>query len=588
MAFPGRYPAAPDPLAVRYPLLVFQAQCALCAPVYICDADRCDRRDQRGCDCNKYCLVTAAVFDIILTVSHEALLFTINIDRCFPPSPCGRKSLFLILGRPLTNIIAENRAGDNAQALTVSEISASLKRAVEDQFGYVRVKGELSGFKRAASGHLYFGLKDENAMLDGVMWKGNAARLPFAPEDGLEVVLTGKLTTYPGRSKYQIVADQMELAGEGALAVLFEKLKARLAAEGLFDPQHKRKIPAMPSVIGVVTSPTGAVIRDILHRLGDRFPSHVIIWPVLVQGENAAGQIAAAVKGFSDLQEGGPVPRPDVLIVARGGGSIEDLWAFNEEAVVRAVAHCSIPLISAVGHETDTTLCDFAADLRAPTPTAAAEMAVPVRADLLDRVGQNALRLDRAVRRNWTQSSERLEAQRRLLPKLTELTAPQQQRSDELGERLGRGLERRLSGAAIAFTPLSRALGPRLLERTLEMKQKAFGAMRLSGALLESRLVHGQQRLIAAHRLLESLHPEAPLKRGFARVTDSTGKTVMTRDAARAAGHFTLRFIDGDIGAMVNEAGEAVKPASKPLAEKPASPKSPKNTASGDQADLFG
>ncbi|MFC4291212.1 exodeoxyribonuclease VII large subunit [Sphingorhabdus arenilitoris] len=487
----------------------------------------------------------------------------------------------------MTKIIAENRAGDNAQALSVSELSNSLKRAVEDQFGYVRVRGELTGYKRAASGHLYFGLKDENAVLDGVMWKGNAGRLPFAPEDGLEVVLTGKLTTYAGRSKYQIVADQMELAGEGALAVLFEKLKARLAAEGLFDPQRKRPIPAIPKVIGVVTSPTGAVIRDILHRLNDRFPSHVIIWPVLVQGEQAAGQIAGAINGFSAIDDGGPVPRPDVLIVARGGGSIEDLWAFNEEAVVRAVAECRIPVISAVGHETDTSLCDFAADLRAPTPTAAAEMAVPVRSELLDRVGQNALRLDRATRRTLAHAAERLEAQRRLLPKLTELTAPQQQRADELGERMQRALERRISNAAIAYMPMARALTPRLLERSLDTKQAQLSSARLSLSLLQNRLDQGQQRLNAAQRLLASLHPEAPLRRGFARVTDGAGKTVMTREAAQAAGHFTLRFADGEMGARVDG---TEKPAAPPAGQPPkqAARKSTKKPPAAGQADLFG
>ena len=279
-------------------------------------------------------------------------------------------------------LVARDAPGDNAAPLSISEISAALKRVVEDRFGFVRVRGELSGVKRAASGHLYLALKDENARLDGVMWKGNAARLGFRPEDGVEVIATGKLTTYPGRSNYQLVIERMEVAGEGALLALLARLKARLEAEGLFDPRRKRALPFLPQVIGVVTSPTGAVIRDILHRLADRFPSHVLLWPVLVQGQGAAEQVAAAIRGFSALDGTGPVPRPDVLIVGRGGGSIEDLWAFNEEVVVRAIADCTIPVISAVGHETDTTLADFAADRRAPTPTAAAEMAVPVRAEL--------------------------------------------------------------------------------------------------------------------------------------------------------------------------------------------------------------
>ena len=456
-------------------------------------------------------------------------------------------------------LLAEARDGDNAQPLSVSEISGSLKKMVEDRFGHVRIRGELSGYKRAASGHVYFGLKDEKAMLDGVMWKGNAARLAFAAEDGLEVIATGKLTTYPGRSKYQIVADSLEIAGEGALALLFEKMKARLTEEGLFEASRKRPIPRMPKTIGIVTSPTGAVIRDILHRLNDRFPSHVIVWPVLVQGEGAKDQIAKAIRGFSDLPEDGPVARPDLVIVARGGGSIEDLWAFNEEVVVRAVADCSIPVISAVGHETDTTLCDYAADLRAPTPTAAAEMAVPVRADFADRIGQNALRLDRAVRRNVTHLEERLEAQRRLLPKLSELTAPQQQRADELSERLQRGLERRVDAVRIRFAVPSNALRPQLLQ---------------------SLLGNAQNRLDSLSRLASSLHPEAPLKRGFARVTDGTGKTVLNVGAAKDAGAVNLRFADGEVGANVGGAVTATTPKPRPNPRKP--------VAATSQQDLFG
>ena len=331
----------------------------------------------------------------------------------------------------VARLLAEEWPGDNAQAMSVSELSLALKRTVEDRFGHVRVRGEISGFKRAASGHIYFSLKDDNARLDAVMWKGGAARLPFAPEDGLEVVATGKLTTYAGRSNYQIVVESLEVAGEGAMMLLFEKLKARLAAEGLFAPERKKKLPALPRTIGVVTSPTGAVIRDILHRLADRFPTHVIVWPVLVQGEGAAAQIARAVDGFSAMPQNGPATRPDLVIVARGGGSIEDLWAFNDEAVVRAVANCTIPIISAVGHETDTTLCDFAADLRAPTPTAAAEIAVPVRSDLLQRVGQLGLRMANIVRKQVDLAAERLEAQRRLMPRLSDLAAPHQLRTDD-------------------------------------------------------------------------------------------------------------------------------------------------------------
>ena len=454
----------------------------------------------------------------------------------------------------VARLLAEERPGDNAQAMSVSELSLALKRTVEDQFGHVRVRGEISGFKRAASGHIYFSLKDDNARLDAVMWKGGAARLPFAPEDGLEVVATGKLTTYAGRSNYQIVVESLEVAGEGAMMLLFEKLKARLAAEGLFAPERKKKLPALPRTIGVVTSPTGAVIRDILHRLADRFPTHVVVWPVLVQGEGSAAQIARAVDGFSAMPQNGPATRPDLVIVARGGGSIEDLWAFNDEAVVRAVANCTIPIISAVGHETDTTLCDFAADLRAPTPTAAAEIAVPVRSDLLQRVGQLGLRMANVVRKQVDLAAERLEAQRRLMPRLSDLAAPHQLRTDDLAERLRQSLRTRVGKAEIAYSGPAMMLHPRLLHRRVEQKQ---------------------QQLDALTRLAGSLHPEAPLKRGFARVTDADGKTIVSRAAAVKAGDVTLRFVDGEVGSVVN--GSA-----------PPRPSTPKATPSkGNQGNLF-
>ncbi len=275
----------------------------------------------------------------------------------------------------------------NAPEFTVSELSSALKRTVEDAYGHVRVRGEISGFRGPhSSGHCYFALKDESAKIEAVIWKGVHARMRFKPQEGLEVIATGKLTTYPGSSKYQIVIEALEPAGIGALMALLEERKRKLAAEGLFDEARKQPLPFLPEVIGVVTSPTGAVIRDILHRLDDRFPRRVLVWPVRVQGEGSAEQVAAAIRGFNALPEGGRMPRPDLLIVARGGGSLEDLWAFNEEIVVRAAADSMIPLISAVGHETDMTLIDFAADKRAPTPTAAAEMAVPVRSELFVEV----------------------------------------------------------------------------------------------------------------------------------------------------------------------------------------------------------
>ncbi len=275
----------------------------------------------------------------------------------------------------------------NIPELTVSELSAALRRTVEDTYGHVRVRGEISGYRGPhSSGHAYFALKDEGARIDAVIWKTAFGRMRIRPEEGLEVIATGRLTTYPGRSSYQIVIESLEPAGLGALMALLEQRKRKLAAEGLFDESRKQRLPYLPTVIGVVTSPTGAVIRDILHRLAERFPRHVVVWPVRVQGDGAAEEIAAAIRGFNALAGDGPVPRPDLLIVARGGGSIEDLWSFNEEIVVRAAADSVIPLISAVGHETDVTLIDFVSDRRAPTPTAAAEIAVPVRSDMIGRI----------------------------------------------------------------------------------------------------------------------------------------------------------------------------------------------------------
>lgn len=430
-------------------------------------------------------------------------------------------------------LVAKDAAGDNAAALSVSEISALLKRTVEDRFGYVRVRGELSGVKRAASGHLYLCLKDENARLDGVMWRGTAQRLSFQPEDGLEVVATGKLTTYPGRSNYQMVIERMEVAGEGALLALLAKTKARLEAEGLFAAARKRPLPYLPDVIGVVTSPTGAVIRDILHRLADRFPSRVLVWPVLVQGQGAAGQVAAAIRGFSALPHIGAIPRPDLVIVARGGGSIEDLWAFNEEPVVRAIAESQIPVISAVGHETDTTLADFAADRRAPTPTAAAEMAVPVREDLAQQIAELTLRKRRAVMRPLQLGRERLAARADRLPRLETLLNPQAQKLDELGERLRRSLVDRTQ---LARGELQRVGG------------------RLSLPLLSARLDRARDRLEATERFLRSLDPDRVLQRGYVRVTAPDGRTLVSRETAVQEAALELHFRDGVLAVATGDA----------------------------------
>ncbi len=441
-------------------------------------------------------------------------------------------------------LVAEPVPGDNAAPLSVSELSQALKRMVEGEFGHVRLRGEISGWKRAASGHAYLCLKDADAVIDGVIWRGAAGALAFSPQDGIEVVATGKLTTYPGRSKYQIVIERMELAGEGALMALLEKLKAKLAGEGLFDAARKKKLPYMPRVIGVVTSPTGAVIRDILHRLEDRFPSHVIVWPVQVQGEAAAGQVAAAVRGFDAIVPGGPVPRPDLLIVARGGGSIEDLWAFNEEVLVRAIADCSIPVISAVGHETDTSLSDFAADLRAPTPTAAAEMAVPVLADVAHTVATLALRTERCARRYHERAGERLAALVRVLPRRDALLGPQRQKMDDLGGRLDRALERRVTAARGQLDRSGAALRP---------------------ASLQQRLESARHRLDGVSRLLDSVNPDNLLQRGYVRVgAKANGKVIATAEAARSAGAITLHFRDGPVDARVERGASKTYEGDKP------------------------
>jgi exodeoxyribonuclease VII large subunit len=424
------------------------------------------------------------------------------------------------------SLLANVEAGDNSPALTVSELSGALKRTIESAFGQVRVRGEISGFKRHGSGHCYFTLKDENACIDAVIWRTSASTLAFRPEDGAEIIATGKLTTYPGRSKYQIVVERMELAGEGALLALLEKRRKALAAEGLFDPARKRKLPFLPQVIGVVTSPTGAVIRDILHRLEDRCPTRVILWPVAVQGEGAAARIAEAIRGFPAID-----PRPDLLIVARGGGSIEDLWPFNEEEVVRAAAESPIPLISAVGHETDTTLIDHAADLRAPTPTAAAELAVPVRSELVAQLNELQHRAQQCLVRRVERSRERYDLTVCRWPEPRAIFAPVVQRIDELGERLPRSLAARAGNARADFNLV---------------------AGRLRHELVDNRISRLKEQLAAAWKMAELVHPERPLSKGYVRVTSGDGTTLTHAADARAARALRLHFGDGSVDATVD------------------------------------
>lgn len=399
-------------------------------------------------------------------------------------------------------------AGTNAPEFSVSELSAALKRTVEDAYGHVRVRGELGRVTFHRNGHCYLDLKDDRAVLAGVVWKGSVPKLKIKPEQGLEVIATGRLTTFAGQSKYQIVIDSLEPAGVGALMALLEERRKKLTAEGLFDEARKRPLPYLPEVIGVITSPTGAVIRDILHRLADRFPRRVLVWPVAVQGEACAAQVTEAIEGFNALPEGGPVPRPDVLIVARGGGSVEDLWGFNEESVVRAAAGSGIPLISAVGHETDVTLVDFAADRRAPTPTAAAEMAVPVRSDLMRDVADKTRRLERYAETAVQIRRDTVVHLARALPRPDDVLGQADQLLANVTDRLGRGSRQRLDRGRQAVQIASGALRPQALLRLIATGRRELGALdaRLGGSL-SRRLARARDSLteLAARRRIGRL-----------------------------------------------------------------------------------
>lgn len=476
---------------------------------------------------------------------------------------------------------------DNIHEYSVSELAGAVKRVIEDGFGFVRVKGELGRVTRAASGHLYLDLKDENATISGVVWKGAAQRLRVSPEQGMEVIATGKLTTFPGQSKYQIIIDSLEPAGAGALMAILEERRKKLAAEGLFDASRKRAIPFLPEVIGVVTSPSGAVIRDILHRLRERFPRHVIVWPTLVQGRGAEAQIAAAIDGFNALPVGGDIPRPDVLIVARGGGSLEDLWCFNEELVVRAAAASRIPLISAVGHETDTTLIDFVADLRAPTPTAAAEKAVPMRAELVAETLNKQRRMISAQSRRFDEQRLRLRAAARGLGRPDDLTGALGQKLDLQASRLAAALRGRADAAARKFAGAEARFGPRALSlgfarrgdaleslgKRMSVNRLRLLARDLSLALardasrldaVEARLLKAPaDRLAATAGLFRSLSYQGVLDRGFALVRGADGKIARRAADLPATGAVTLVFTDGERGAHLGDAPKR-KPAKKP------------------------
>ncbi|MFI4973146.1 MAG: exodeoxyribonuclease VII large subunit [Caulobacterales bacterium] len=474
----------------------------------------------------------------------------------------------------MTDIAPPGAADTNARPYSVSELAFALKRTIEEAYGFVRLRGELSKVTFHGNGHVYLDIKDERASISGVIWKTQVRGLGVRPETGLEVIVTGKVTTYPGRSQYQIIIETMEPAGVGALLAQLERLKAKLAGEGLFAPERKRPLPAMPRVIGVITSPTGAVIRDILHRIRDRWPCRVIVWPVVVQGDQAAAQVRAAIEGFGALAPDGPVPRPDLLIVARGGGSVEDLWPFNDEALARAAAASPIPLISAVGHETDTTLIDFVSDRRAPTPTAAAELATPVFAELAAALADYERRLIGFAARAVEHRRSRLQAAARGLPRPQELLAIANQRLDIAAGRLTAGLQRNVAVHAKALAGPATALKVGLLERPMSLKAARLTefAARLH-PILSRRLAREGERLLAVEKLLTSLDPKGPLKRGYAFVRGANGAIVRSARAMASGEAIQLEFHDGERGAVVDGA-----PATRPARPRAA----PSGAAQGD------
>jgi len=458
----------------------------------------------------------------------------------------------------------------NATAYSVSELAFALKRTLEDAYGFVRLRGELSKVTHHSNGHVYLSIKDDKACIDGVVWKGSVRGLAVRPEQGLEVIVTGKVTTYPMGSRYQIVIETMEAAGLGALLAQLERLKAKLQAEGLFETERKRPLPSMPAVVGVITSPTGAVIRDILHRIRDRWPCRVVVWPVVVQGDQAAAQVCAAIKGFNALEDG----RPDVIIVARGGGSVEDLWPFNDETLARTAAESAIPLISAVGHETDTTLIDFVSDRRAPTPTAAAEMATPVLSELKAAVADYERRLARTGGRLLEDRRTRVASAARGLPRPTELIGMAQQRFDHASSRLAAALSRNTSVHERELVRATARLSGAALQRRVEDEGK-----RLAQANLRFNRTVGfnfdreELRIANIGKLLSSLSPRAPLERGYALIHRADGSLARSAEALASGEALVMEFRDGKRGAVVDGT-----PAPKPAKTKAPPP---------DQGSLF-
>ena len=515
----------------------------------------------------------------------------------------------------MTDPAANNRSQPQANVaeFSVSELANAIKRALEEGFGYVRLRGEVSGFRGPhSSGHCYFALKDDKSTVEAVIWKGVYGRLRIRPEEGMEVIATGKISSFPGSSKYQIVIEALEPAGIGALMVQLEERKKRLAAEGLFAPERKRPIPFLPKVVGIVTSPTGAVIRDMLAGFTERFPTRVVVWPARVQGEGSAAEVAAAIRGFNAIPEGGPVPRPDILIVARGGGSMEDLWGFNDEAVVRAVADSKLPVISAVGHETDWTLIDLVADARAPTPTKAAEWAVPKYSELIGqtndlgrRLAIAARRLTETARQSFDSNAGRLDlalrgfVQKRhtqfasataRLPSLRTLIASPRQRFDATGRRLGRALlsntrthttRHARVAARLSIAPLRQRL-TRTLERTAELERRAKQAFL-------NRIQARRSILQSTSQLLSSLSYQSVLSRGYTVVRDANGAMVRAAAAVSAGQNLEIEFGDGRVDAEVKSSASLKPRTDRSAAAAPEqSPSKPRSGSQGrGQGSLF-
>ena len=524
--------------------------------------------------------------------------------------------------------VQPRQPASNAPEMSVSELSNRLKRTVEDAYGFVRVRGELGRVTIAKSGHMYCDLKDDNSVLNTIMWKGSVNKLDFKPEEGLEVVAEGKLSTYPGRSNYQMIADRMKPAGVGALMQLLEERKKKLAAQGLFSPEHKKPLPYLPQTIGVITSPTGAVIRDILHRIRDRFPCQVYVWPVLVQGEYAAEQVTAAIRGFNNISERArKIKRPDLLIVARGGGSVEDLWPFNAEEIVQAVHDSDIPIISAVGHETDTTLIDYASDKRAPTPTGAAEMAVPVRGELIERVDAFGVRARRGLMRGMETARMEFRAASARMPKPETLVQGVRQRLDYSGEKLALNLKAQVTGHRRRFDRIETRLQPIALQRELIRRRTQLDGtmLRLKTAMkrsvadkaatqsslvrryslqdprrnfprlrseAEARFVTLQaamrralerkrEGLLAQGRLLSSVSHESVLQRGFVLVQRPTGELVRRAADVESGERLKLQFADDEKRVTADTETPKTKP--RIVVRRPAQ----KKTEDSGQGDLF-